>query len=77
MKKEEKWVFAVRKKSNGDRCFVENCPKPRGRYGLSQCSGEGGWRTDEKHTCGMGKGWKGEWRHLNPYEVCFAHEKGD
>jgi len=67
MMKEEKWVFAGWKKGMGDRCFVENGT----RFALIQCVEEGGWRIEEQHACGIGKGWNGEWRHLNGFEVCF------
>jgi hypothetical protein len=71
MKKEEKWVFASWTKGRGDRCFVENGTRFHGEFALIQCVEEGGWCTEEQHACGIGKGWKGEWRHLKGFEVCF------
>jgi hypothetical protein len=76
-KKEERWVFAGWKKGRGDRCFVENSTRHHGGFALIQCVEEGGWHTEEQHTCGIGKGWKGEWRHMNGYEVCFDRRRGD
>jgi hypothetical protein len=57
MTKEEKWVFAGRKKGRGDKCFVENGTRFHGEFALTQCVEEGGWRTEEQHACGIGKGW--------------------
>jgi hypothetical protein len=77
MKKEELWVFELWQEEPGDKCFVEKVTPVQGMHMTVKCIKEGGWRREAQHTCGIGKGWVGEWRHLSSFEVCFDHRMGD